>query len=149
VIYDKEDSKKMPGLLKRWSHAKFLEELVYDFIFPGRSTNRVADTDLMSNSLTHALSIRSFALFGQGENKERVYDLTSSYGKECYLVAVPTVRIMKGALTGGYFSHRLDGMWHNWIPASRTCHCQWCYYKLNNVHDEKDRQHSLKALQLN
>jgi hypothetical protein len=36
VIYDEEEAKKMPGLPKRWSHAKFLEELVYDFILPGQ-----------------------------------------------------------------------------------------------------------------
>ena len=150
VIYDEEDAKKTPGLPKRWSHAKFLEELVYDFIFPGRSINAVADTDSMvSNTLTHALSIRSFALFGQGEHEEGVYDLTGSYGRECYLRAVPTVRITKGALGGGYFRHRLDGMRHNWIPASRTSHCQWCYYKLHNEYDEKDRKHFHKALHQN
>ena len=83
VIYNDEEAKKTPGLPKRWSHAKFLEELVYDFIFPGRSMNAVADTDSMvSNTSTRALSILSFALFGQGEHKEGVYDLTSSYGRE-------------------------------------------------------------------
>ena len=150
VIYDEEEAKKTPGLSKRWFHAKFLEELVYDFIFPGRSMNAVADTDSMvSNTSTHALSIRSFALFGQGNHEEGVYDLTGSYGRECYLAAVPTVRITKGALGRGYFHHRLDGMRHNWIPALRTTHCQWCYYKLHNEYDEKDRKHFRKALQQN
>jgi len=69
VIYDEEEAKKMPGLPKRWSHAKFLEELVYDFIFPGRSMNTVADTDSMvRKTSTHALSICLFALYGQGEH---------------------------------------------------------------------------------
>jgi hypothetical protein len=31
VLYDKEDVKKTPGLPPRWTHARFLEELVYDF----------------------------------------------------------------------------------------------------------------------
>ncbi len=124
VIYNKEDSKKMPGLPKRWSHAKFLEELVYDLIFSGRSTNRVANKESMSNTSTHALSICLFALFGQEENEEGVFDLTSNYGKECYFAALLTVRITKGALTGGYFCQMLDGMQHNWIPASRTSHSQ-------------------------
>ena len=89
MIYDEEEAKKTPGLSKRWSHAKFLEELVYDFIFLGRSMNAVADTDLIvSNTSTHALSIRSFALFGQGNHEEGVYDPTGSYGRECYLAAV-------------------------------------------------------------
>jgi hypothetical protein len=150
VINNNKDSKKTPGLPKRWPHAKFLEELVYDFIFPGRSMKRIADTDSMSKTSTHALSICLFALFGQEENKEGVYDLTSCFGKECYLAVVPTVRIMKRALTGEYFCHRLDGMWYNWIPASQTTsHCQWCYCKLNNVYDEKDRHQFQKALQQN
>ena len=124
VIYDEEEAKKTPGLPKRWSHAKVLEELVYDFIFLGRSMNAVADTDSMvSNTSAHVLSICLFGLFGQGEHDEGVYDLTGRYGRECYLAAVPTVRITKGALAGGYLRHRLDGMWHNWIPASHTSHC--------------------------
>jgi hypothetical protein len=150
VIYDEEEAKKTPGLPKRWSHAKVLEELVYDFIFLGRSMNAVADTDSMvSNTSAHVLSICLFGLFGQGEHDEGVYDLTGRYGRECYLAAVLTVRIMKGALGGGYFCHRLDGMRHNWILASRTSHCQWCYYKLQNDYDEKDRRHFRKALQQN
>jgi hypothetical protein len=78
-----------------------------------------------------------------------VYDLTSSYGRECYLVAVPTVRITKGAMTGGYFRRRLDGMRHNGIPAAKSSHCQYCYYKLNNEYDEKLRPHLRKALHQN
>jgi len=94
VIYDEEETKKTPGLPKRWSHAKFLEELVYDFISPGRSINAVTeDTELMSSTTTHALSICSFALFGQGEHEEGVYNLTESDGRECYLAAVPKVRV--------------------------------------------------------
>jgi hypothetical protein len=41
VLYDEEDAKKTPGLPPRWTHARFLEELVYDFIFPGQSKNNV------------------------------------------------------------------------------------------------------------
>ena len=65
MIYDEEEAKKTPGLLKRWSHAKFLEELAYVFIFPGRTMNAVAEDtkDLMSKKSAHAVSICSFALF--------------------------------------------------------------------------------------
>jgi hypothetical protein len=74
------------GFRRGGSTPSFLEELVYDFIFPGRSMNSVTeDTEvLMSNTSTHAVSIRSFALFGQGERKEEVYDLKGSYGRECF-----------------------------------------------------------------
>jgi hypothetical protein len=126
-----------------------LEELVYDFIFPGRLKNMVDDTDSISNTSSHSISICSFSLFGQRDDEEGVYDLTSSYGSKYYLAAVPTVRITKGAMTGGYFRRRLDGMRNNGIPAAKSSHCQYCYYKLNNEYDEKHRPHLRKALHQN
>ena len=149
MIYNEEVAKKTAGLPKRGTHAKFLKELVYDFIFPGRLKNVVADIDSSSNTSSHALSIHSFSLFGQGDNEKGVYDLTSSYLREWYLTALPMVRITKGAMAGGYFCRRLDGMRHNWIPAARSSHCQYCYYKLNNEYDAQDRPHLRKALHQN
>jgi hypothetical protein len=58
-MYDKEVAKGTPGIPPRWSHAKFLEELVYDFIFPNRSMNKSSDDS------TNTTSIRSFSSFGQ------------------------------------------------------------------------------------
>ena len=143
----------MPGLPPRWTHVRFLEELVYDFIFPGRSKNTVSiDAELVSNSATEEASIRSFSVLGQqdnGEDNEGVYDLTSSIGREEYLQAVPTVRITRRSLEGGQFRHRLDGTRHNWIPAKKEDHCQWCYYHLMNVVSDKDRQHFTKSLRQN
>jgi hypothetical protein len=50
-MYDEEEAKKTPGLPPRWTHVRFLEELVYDFIFPGRSKNNVViDPESMGNS---------------------------------------------------------------------------------------------------
>jgi hypothetical protein len=120
VIWDEEEKKKMPGLSPRWSHARFLEELVYDFIFPGRSKTKVSfDTDSTSNTSTHASSICSFSVFGQQQNvtKEGLYGLRSSICRSEYLNAVPMIRMTKGTFEGNYFRHRLDGMRHNWIPA--------------------------------
>jgi hypothetical protein len=152
VMYDEEEAKKTPGLPPRWTHARFLEELIYDFIFPGRSKNNVViDPDESTGNLdSEASSIRSFAVFGQGnDGNERVYDLRSSICRKQYLQAVPTVRISMGALKGGYFRHRLDGMRHNWIPAKEADHCQYCYYhRMNNV-DEEDRRHFTKSLKQN
>ena len=155
VMYDEKEAKKTPGLPPWWTHAKFLEELVYDFIFPGRSKNNVViHPESMGNSdssaRTEASSICSFAVFGQGNDcDEGVYDLRSSIGRKQYLQAVPTVRISKGALEGGYFRHRLDGMRHNWIHAKEADHCQWCYYQLMNEVAEEDRRHFTKSLRQN
>ena len=105
VMYDEEEAKKMPGLPPRWTHARFMEELLYDIIFPGRSKNTVSiDAESVSNSATEESSIRSFSVLGQqdnGEDNEGVYDLTSSIGREKYLQAVPTVRITRRSLEGG------------------------------------------------
>jgi hypothetical protein len=71
VMYDEEEAKKTPGLPSRWTHARFLEELVYDFIFPGRSKNTVSiDAELVSNSATEEASICSFSVLGQQDNGE-------------------------------------------------------------------------------
>jgi hypothetical protein len=103
-----------------------------------------------SSARTEASSIRSFAVFGQGNDcDEGVYDLRSSIGRKQYLQAVPTVRISKGALEGGYFSHRLNGMRHNWIPVKEADHCQFFYYQLMNKVPEEDRRHFTNSLRQN
>ena len=118
----------------------------------GRSKNNVViDLESTGNSdlsaRMEASSIRSFAVFGQGnDHDEGVCDLRSSIGRNEYLQAVPMGRISKGALEGEYFRHRLNRMRHNWIPAKESDHCQWCYYKSMNEVPEEDRQHFTKSL---
>ena len=155
VLYDKEDAKKTLGLPPRWTHGRFLEELVYDFNFPRRSkTNVVINPESTGNSdssaRTDTSSICAFAVFGQGNDcDEGVYDLRSTIGRKQYLQAVPTVRISKVALEGGYFRHQLNGMRHNWIPAKEADHCQWCYYQFMNEVPEEDRRHFTSSLRQN
>ena len=104
VMYNEEEAKKMPGLPPRWTHARFLEELVYDFIFPGRSKNNTVSIDAEestgnsdSSARTGASSIRSFAVFGQGKDgDEGVYDMRSSICRKQYLQAVPNGKDIKG-----------------------------------------------------
>jgi hypothetical protein len=134
----------MPELPPRWSHARFLEELVYHLIFPRRSKTKVSvDTDSTSNTSTLAPSICSFSVFGQQQNVngEGLYDLRSSICRSEYLNTVPTIRMTKGAFEGNYFRHCLDGMRHNWIPAKESDHYQYCYYKLMNEYEEFKRHH--------
>ena len=145
VMYDEEVAKKTPGLPKKWTHAQFLEELVYDFIFPNRSVN---DTDGES---THATLVRSFSSFGQGpgDDDNGVYDFTSSWGRKTYLEEVPTLRITRRAIEEGHFRHRLDGMRHNWICCMKDSHCQWSYYKWMNNYDKHERVGMTDALKQN
>jgi hypothetical protein len=147
VMYDEEVAKGTPGIPPRWSHAKFLEELVYDFIFPNRSMNKSSDDS------TNTTSICSFSSFGQCgsdmDDNGGVYDLTCSWGRQTYLDEVPTQRIYRRAIEEGHFRHRLDGMRHNSIPCNKESHCQWCYYKLMNEFEGRDRKNMRAALAQN
>ena len=157
VLYDEEEAKKTPGLPQRWTHARFLEELVYDFIFPGRSSNVTESTTTPAatesddvSTLASLSTPRSFSVYrGVGRSSEgiggEVYNLNSSTGRREYLESVATVRITKHNLERGSFPHRLDGMRHNWVPLTDISkHCQYCYYHLMNEIEESDRRHFVK-----
>jgi hypothetical protein len=137
-MYDEEVAKGTPGIPPRWSHARFLEELVYDFIFPNRSMNKSSDDS------TNTTLICSFSSFGQRssdvDDNGGVYDLTCSWGRQTYLDEVPTQRIYRRAIEEGHFRHRLDGM------SNKESHCQWCYYKLMNEFGGRDRKNMRTAL---
>ncbi len=146
VMYEEERKKGTPGLPPKWTHACFLEELVYDFIFPKRSVNNTDDS-------TNTTSIRSFSSFvqGSGDADESIvsYDLNTSWGRKTYLDENPTVRITRRAIEDGHFRYRLDGLRHNMIPCNKDSHCQWCYYKLMNDYDKKERKNMTDALRQN
>ncbi len=55
VIYDEEEAKKMPGPPKRWFHTQFLDELVYDFIYLGRSINDRLDEQHIDSCIINSL----------------------------------------------------------------------------------------------
>jgi hypothetical protein len=142
-MYDEEVAKGTLGIPPRWRHARFLEELVYDFIFPKRSTNKSDDS-------TNTTLICSFSSFGQSscdmDDDGGMYDLTCGWGRKTYLEEVPTQRIYWQAIKEGHFTHRLDGMRHNTIPCQKDSHCQWCYYKLMNEYIGRARKNMRKAL---
>ncbi len=57
---------KIPGLPPKWTHAEFLEELVYDFLLPGQTRRHVDVLRCMDDS-SLAWSVwaaRSFSLHG-------------------------------------------------------------------------------------
>ncbi len=140
VIYDKEAMEGMPNLPPRWTHARFLEELIYIFVFPGRLCRKLVDTALTSSS-THNSSICLFSVLRRGDSEEHVYDLWSSQGRKDYLREVKTKRITKTTLEGGIFKHHLDGMRHNSIQAKKNDHCQYCYFQYMNEIPESKREH--------
>jgi len=135
TIYEEEVAKKMPNLPPKWTHAQFLEELVYDFVFPGRSrTKSSADTASTRSSA------RSFSMSYRDGDGEDVYDLRSSGGRKDYCRNIKPKKITKMALEEGKFSHHLDGMRHNSIQARKTDNCRYCYYQYMNVIPESNRE---------
>ena len=77
TIYDEEVANKTPNLPPKWTHARFLEELVYDFVFPGRSRTK-SSADTASTGLSDCLFSVSYR-DGDGED---VYDRQSSGGRK-------------------------------------------------------------------
>jgi hypothetical protein len=140
AIYDKEAVKGMPNLPPRWTHARFLEELVYDFVFPGRSHRKPVETALTSSS-THNSSICLFSVLHKGDSEEHVYDLQSSQGWKDYLREVKTKRITKATLEGGVFKHGLDRIRHNSIQAKKNDHSHYCNFQYMNEVPESKREH--------
>ncbi len=135
TIYDEDVAKKTPNLPPKWTHAQFLEELVYDFVFPGCSrTKSWADTASTRSSVC------SFSVFYCDGDGEDVYDLQSSGGRKDYCKKIKPTKIIKKALEREKFIHRLDGMRHNSIQARKTGHCQYCYYQYMNDVPESNRE---------
>jgi hypothetical protein len=81
TIYDEEVAMKTPNLPPKWTHARFLEEMVYDFVFPGRSRTKSSAED---TALTGSLSACSFSVSYCDGDGEDVYDLWSSGGRKDY-----------------------------------------------------------------
>jgi hypothetical protein len=85
TICNKEVAKKTLNLPRKWTHALFLEELVHDFVFPGRSrTKSSADT------ASTVSSVRSFSVSYRDGDGEDVYDLRSSGGWKDYCRNIKT-----------------------------------------------------------
>ena len=136
IIYDEEVAKKTPNLPPKWTHARFLEELVYDLVFPGRTAGTKSSADTASTGS----SVRLFSVSYRDGDGEEVYDLRSSGGRKDYCENIKPKRITKKALEGGKFSQRLDGMRHNSIQARQYDYCQYCYYQYMNEVPESNRE---------
>ena len=72
ALYEEQKKEKRPGLPQKWSHAEFLEQLVYDFIFPRQTKKHVdllreIDDAYLSKSVW---STCSFLLYGQSRVRE-------------------------------------------------------------------------------
>jgi hypothetical protein len=142
VLYDEQKKEKRPGLPSKWTHAQFLEELVYDFILPGQVRKHVdvlEDTDDASLASSIRKS-RSFSLFGsQASGSTNEHDLSCATGIKEFLEKCKTHYITKDRMERNFFTRRLDGQRHAWVHALEQSHCQYCHYVWANEFDDAQK----------
>ncbi len=96
----------------KWTHAEFIEQLVYDLIFPKQtSAHRVAlqkatDDDEGDSSVAQSLS--SFGLGSTHRDGCQEYTFTDQAGIDEYLNKYPGTKITKSGMDGGQFARRMD-----------------------------------------
>ena len=138
VLHEDKKKSKRPGLPPKWTHAEFLEELVYDFLLPGQTKKHVdLLRDIDNSSL--AASVRtthSFSMYGSArQSGEEEHDLSCVEGRKAFFKKRKASHITKERLDGSYFSERLDGQRHAWVHALKKHPCQYCYYAWANEFD--------------
>ena len=112
TLYDKQKKEKRPGLPPKWTHAQFLEELVYDNMLPGQVRKH---DDLLEGSDDASLALpvwksHLFPLYGsQASWSTDEHDLNCSTGVKEILEKCKTHCITKGRKERNFFTRRLDG----------------------------------------
>ncbi len=142
VMYDEELKKHgQKNVPPRWTHARFMEELVPDLMFPEETAKHLAMLKNMDDS-TFAELVRSMQRFlFYGINAPKVpCDLTSTKGRDEYLRSVKPHRISPKRLDRGFFAYWFDGQRHCSVPACKNDMCQFCFYTWVHELDENQRK---------
>lgn len=145
VMYEEQKRLDKNSVPPRWSHARFLEELVNDFMFPGETSKHLYVLQSMDDS-TFASSVKStrnFSLYGSNAPKID-YDFSCASGCKDFLKAVKPHRLNKLRLSNGFFTHRFDGQRHCYIPARAGDMCQLCYHTWFYEYDDLQKKDSYK-----
>jgi hypothetical protein len=142
ALYDEQKSGKHLGLSPKWTHTKFLKELVYDFILPGQTKKHVdllRETDDASVATSVWLT-HSFLLYGQLSTSEEEIDWSCPSGMKDYFKKNKAHYITRDRMEKNFFSWRLDGQRHAWVHAMKKHHCQYCHYQWANEFDDAQRE---------
>lgn len=146
-MYLKEKEKEDAVLPPKWSHREFLEELVYDFIYPHQSRMRVDQLDAMddesfASDITTTKSMSSMTSAGGAVQEHWDFDCGSGILE--YLNEVRATSITEKSITENYFPRRLDGLRHASVP-NPTLHsyCQYCNYQFNHDFNAKQQENYL------
>ncbi len=134
-MWDKEKEKGRADLLAKWTHVEFIEQLVYDFIFPAQTfvhQELLWDNDDESSN-------RSLSSFGESslqEEDNREWDLSDRMGIKTFLEEKALIKITERNMEGSVHARHLDGHFHSFIKALPSMQCQHCYYIYRHEYDE-------------
>jgi hypothetical protein len=140
AMWDEEKEKGREDLPAKWTHAEFIEQLVYDLIFPAQT---LAHREFLRENDDES-SNRSLSSFGGSslqEDNDREWDLSDSTGIKTFLEEKASTKITKrNLLEGSVHARRLDGHFHCLVKALYSMQCQYCYYVFTNEYDEMQQQ---------
>lgn len=132
TMWDEDKKKGRTDLPKKWSHAEFLEQLVYDMIFPKQT---ILHRDMLLRNDDES-SLSSFGGSGSlQEEDNREWDFTTQNGIDEFLD-----KETGKPVNSNKFARRFDGQFHATIRALPNSRCQYCYYQYKHQYDNNARR---------
>ncbi len=121
----KRQSGSRGGMPKKWTHLKFLTELVYDLVFPGQTAVHLSTIgELDDRSIDSTRSFASFASVDKVQLEEEI-DQDCVTGQAAYLESKAATPMTKNAMEiNKPWQKRFDGLRHASLPVTDR-HCQY------------------------
>jgi hypothetical protein len=130
----------------KWTHAEFIEQLVYDLIFPDQTMahrallKETAKDDGEDNGEASSTVSLSLSSFGGALKFRRQWDLSCQTGIDEYLASNHGTKLTKGNMAGSGFARRFDGRYHATVKAPSITRCQYCYYVWKHTFNAKEQE---------
>ena len=144
TMWEEENKKGKMDLPVKWMHGEFIEQLVYDMIFP-RQTEVHRDLLLRDKDDDDETAIIDKSLLSCGSSNlqaedDREWDFSCQEGINTFLKNNGERKVTTGGMNGAYISHLFDGKFHSSVLALAHMQCQYCYYIWNNEYNDKQRR---------
>jgi hypothetical protein len=110
-MWDEEKAKERRDLPEKWSHAEFIEQLVYDLIFPEQTVvHQEALQEEEDDLSVSRRSLSSVSGTSLQEEEDREWNFSCNSGINQFLARDKGRRITKEKMNGSHFSRRLMGI---------------------------------------
>ena len=144
-IYDDNVKEGRVGLNRKWTHAEFLQELVYDLLLPEQMKRHIAYLRNGDSNIVRASSVMSSCLYSLSATASEIYkefdgDLSCESGRKNNMKNWNTYYITRDRIDGGFFKNRLDGTKHHWCHALKRAACQYCAYVWSHEMDKEQKK---------